>query len=293
MTAGSFALGSPLLRRRTPRIVALQPSISITLEQLGRLDLLVACTKYCLAAVPALRSRQVQVLSDSWSANTEEILAAEPTLVIASVPYRMESLAAILKAGVPVVTLAPHTLADIYQDIRLLGDLVHASSEAEAVCGGMGAALAATQSALSGLRDQTRPLVHCEEWGKPVIHSQPWVAELVSAAGGHFLGTPGAVTDPAAVAAEDPDVLVFAWCGCGDRVPLARMVEQRQWQTLRAVRNGRVYCIPDQFLNTPAANLIDGLRALAGVLHPELFGIPGSTRSLPQDGLEQGTSKIV
>jgi iron complex transport system substrate-binding protein len=275
---------------RSLRVAALQPSISLTLEHLGCLDSLVACTRYCLQAVPSLRTRDVQVIADSWSSTTEEILSASPDLVLASVPYRMESLAAILKCGVPVLTLAPHTLADVYQDIRLLGDILHAPDRAAAVVEEMMRDVASTQEAVSTA--ETR-VVYCEEWGKPLIHSQSWVAELVSAAGGRFLGKPGSVTDADAVAAEDPDVLVFAWCGAGDRVPLARVIEKRQWQSLRAVREGRVYCVPDEFLNTPAPNLLQGLRALAGAIHPEIFGAAQGVRCLLPDGLAAATSKIV
>ena len=189
------------------RVAALQPSVSITLDHLGCLDSLVACTRYCLQAVPLLRERDLKVIADSWSSNTEEILSASPDLVVASVPYRLESLAAILKCGVPVLTLAPHSLAD-------------------------------------------------------------------------------------AIAAQDPDVLVFAWCGAGDRVPLARVIEKRQWQSLRAVREGRVYCVPDEFLNTPAPNLLRGLRALAGAIHPEIFGSAPDVRCLQPDGLAAATSKM-
>jgi iron complex transport system substrate-binding protein len=274
---------------RSLRIAALQPSVSITLDHLGCLDSLVACTRYCLQAVPSLRERDLKVIADSWSSNTEEILSASPDLVLASVPYRLESLAAILKCGVPVLTLAPHSLADVYQDIRLIGDILHAQDRASAVVEEMMRVFASTQDAVS--KAET-PLVYCEEWGKPLIHSQTWVAELVSAAGGRFLGKPGSVTDAAAIAAQDPDVLVFAWCGAGDRVPLARVIEKRQWQSLRAVREGRVYCVPDEFLNTPAPNLLQGLRALAGVIHPEIFGSAQGVRSLQPDGLAVATSKI-
>jgi iron complex transport system substrate-binding protein len=273
-----------------PRVAALQPSVSITLEHLGCLDALVACTRYCLEAIPALRERGVHVIADSWSANTEEILAASPDLVIASVPYRLESLAAILKCGVPVLTLAPHSLSDVYQDLRLLGDLLHVPARAEAAVDEMQATITAIRHAASSAK---APLVYCEEWGKPLIQSQTWVAELVAAAGGRFLGTPGMVTDAPSVAAQDPDVLVFAWCGAGNRVPLARVIEQRQWQSLRAVQTGRVYCIPDQLLNTPAPNLLRGLQALAGVLHPELFGAVEGVRTLRSDGLVNTASKII
>jgi iron complex transport system substrate-binding protein len=271
------------------RVAALQPNVSLTLDHLGCLDSLVACTRYCLQAVPSLRERGLKVIADSWSSNTEEILSASPDLVVASVPYRLESLAAILKCGVPVLTLAPHSLADVYQDIRLLGDILHAQDRASAVVEEMMGVFASTQDAVSAAET---PLVYCEEWGKPLIHSQTWVAELVSAAGGRFLGKPGSVTDAAAIAAQDPDVLVFAWCGAGDRVPLARVIEKRQWQSLRAVREGRVYCVPDEFLNTPAPNLLQGLRALAGAIHPEIFGSAQGVRSLQPDGLAVATSKM-
>jgi iron complex transport system substrate-binding protein len=274
---------------RSLRVAALQPSVSLTLDHLGCLGSLVACTRYCLQAVPSLRERDLKVIADSWSSNTEEILSASPDLVLASVPYRLESLAAILKCGVPVLTLAPHSLADVYQDIRLLGDILHAQDRAAVVVEEMMGVFASTQDAVSTAKT---PLVYCEEWGKPLIHSQAWVAELVSAAGGRFLGKPGSVTDAAAIAAQDPDVLVFAWCGAGDRVPLGRVIEKRQWQALRAVREGRVYCVPDEFLNTPAPNLLQGLRALAGVIHPEIFGSAQGVRSLQPDGLAVATSKI-
>jgi len=229
-------------QQRSLRIAALQPSVSVTLDRLGCLDSLVACTRYCLEAVPALRKHKLKVIADSWSSTTEEILSSSPDLVVASVPYRLESLAAILKCGVPALTLAPHSLADIYQDIRLLGSILHVPDRAQAVIDEMLSAVAATEQAVQTAEP---PLVYCEEWGKPLIHSQSWVAELIAAAGGRFLGNPGSVTDADTVAALDPDVLIFAWCGAGDRVPLARVVEKRQWQSLRAVRTGRVFCIPD------------------------------------------------
>jgi len=70
---------------------------------------------------------------------------------------------------------------------------------------------------------------------------------------------------------SDPDILIAAWCGAGDRVPLEKMVQQRGWNEMRAAREGRVYCIRDEFLNTPAPTLIQGLRALAAAIRPDRF----------------------
>ncbi|HXE09556.1 MAG TPA: ABC transporter substrate-binding protein [Acidobacteriaceae bacterium] len=260
------------------RIASLQPSVSLVLAALDRLGCLCAVTKYCCDAVPELAGRALPVLSDSWSfdrsdpagaGNIALLLASRPDLVIASVPYRMESLAAILKCGVPVLALAPHSLADVYSDIRLIA--AHAAADPEPVITHMERTIAVTRALTAHLRAEDRPRVYCEEWGKPMIHSQRWVAELVDAAGGNFLGTPGAHTTTEVVTAADPDVLLFAWCGTGDRVPLARVIEQRGWQTLRAVREGRAHVIPDEFLNTPAPTLLEGLACIAAALHPAIY----------------------
>jgi len=253
------------------RIASLQPSITLALHALGRTDHLCAITKYCLEALPELATLNLPILHDSWTANTEEISATNPDLVIASVPYRMESLAAILKASLPVLTLAPHNLASILADIRLLGSLTNAAAEAEVLIAHFNRTLDETRARTTAL---SRPPVYCEEWGKPLIHSQTWVAELVATAGGEFLGAPGSHTTAEAIAAADPDILIFAWCGAGDRVPLSRIIDQRNWRPLRAVRNRQVYCVPDEYLNTPAQTLLDGLTHLAAAIHPAEFPRP-------------------
>src|SRR5215813_1501227 len=114
------------------RIVSLQPSVSVILERLGHLDTLVACTRYCLDVVPELRHHNLPLVHDAWTTTTDELTALKPDLVIASVPYRHESLAAILKAGFPVLALAPHSLADIYSDIRLIGSVLGEPAKAAA-----------------------------------------------------------------------------------------------------------------------------------------------------------------
>jgi iron complex transport system substrate-binding protein len=96
----------------------------------------------------------------------------------------------------------------------------------------------------------------------------------VHAAGGEFVGKPGAQCSAEEVARLDPEVIVAAWCGAGDRVPLAKIAAQRGWSETAAVRNSQVYCISDELLNTPAPTLVSGLRALAGRFIPAAFGSP-------------------
>ena len=259
------------------RIACLQPSATVILASVGELDRVVACTKYCADVVPELRSElhdnlrsgKRRIVADSWTSKASEILAARPDLVIASVPYQQDAVTEILKAGIRFLGLAPRTLADIYTDIAVISGCVGASERgAKVICG--------MQAAIEDVRRQTASLprkrVFSEEWGKPIIASQPWVAELVDAAGGEFLGKAGAQCSAEEIARLDPEVIVAAWCGAGDRVPLGKIATGRGWADTVAMRNSQVYCISDELLNTPAPTLVAGLRALAGAIHPAVFG---------------------
>lgn len=270
------------------RVVSLQPSVTVTLRDLGVLDRLVACTKYCTDVCPEVMETGCIIVEDSWSAKADQIMAAKPDLVIASVPYRLESVAEILKTGLPFMGLAPRSLDDIYKDIMMIARVMGLEPR-----GGSqrGTALVAriekeVQSMWQRTTGLARPLVYCEEWGKPLILSQTWVAELVEAAGGRFFGQPGKQTTEQEVVAADPDVIVAAWCGAGDRVPLEKIIPKRGWEQTKAARNGRVYCINDEFLNTPASTLVQGLHALAAAIHPELFGTTKGLRQIEVDTFE-------
>lgn len=267
------------------RIACLQPSATVILAAIGELDRVVACTKYCADVVPEIASQSRTIVADSWTANAEQIIAAHPDLVIASVPYQEKAVVEILKSGARFLGLAPKSLADIYADIAAIAGVVGASERGEGV-------IARMEQHIGEVRARTtrapRPKVFCEEWGKPLIASQPWVAELVEAAGGEFVGSPGWQILAEEVARMNPGILISAWCGAGDRVPLEKIIVQRNWQRTCAALTSRIYCIRDEYLNTPAPTLLRGLDALAFAIHPELFSRTEGIRQIT--GVQSSTA---
>ena len=83
-----------------PRVVCLQPSATVILAAIGRLDRVVACTRYCADVCPEVKTGGRSIIADSWTAQSRQILAARPDLVIAAVPYHEKAVVEILKAGV-------------------------------------------------------------------------------------------------------------------------------------------------------------------------------------------------
>lgn len=250
------------------RIACLQPSATVILDAIGEIERVVACTRYCADVVPGVANGSRTILADSWTAKASEIVAARPDLVIAAVPYQQEAVGQILKAGARFLGLAPKTLADIYNDIATIAGAVGASERGEQAISQMQRRIEVVRQKTAGIS----PLrVFSEEWGKPVIASQAWVAELVEAAGGKLVGESGRTVEREEIVRLDPEIVVAAWCGAGDRVRLEKIILERGWQQVSAARSGRVYCIRDEFLNTPAPTLMQGLDALAWAIHPELF----------------------
>jgi iron complex transport system substrate-binding protein len=250
------------------RIASLQPSATVILDALGELDRVVACTRYCAEVVPAVANGSRAILADSWTADSAQIIATRPDLVIASVPYQEKSVIEILKSGTRFLGFAPKTLEDIYADVVMIAGIVGALGRGEQLVRAMQGHIEAVRGRTIGLP----PLrVFCEEWGKPLITSQKWVAELVEAAGGEFVSNPGHQVSAEEILRMDPEVIIAAWCGAGDRVPLEKIIRDRGWQSTSAAKTGRVFCIRDEYLNTPGPTLLRGLDALAFTIHPEIF----------------------
>src|SRR5581483_11913044 len=114
------------------RIVSLQPSATAILRDLGELGRVAACTRYCVDICPEAAEGRL-IVSDTWTADSSEILAAHPDLVIAAIPFQPAAVAEILKAGCRFLALAPRTLDDVYKDIAVIAGTVGATSRGDAL----------------------------------------------------------------------------------------------------------------------------------------------------------------
>lgn len=284
-----------------PRIVSLAPSVTSTLFSIGARRDVIGVTKWCKDVAPVGRLPQV---GDCWKLNIADVMNLHPTLLIGSVPFSPEAIAQILQQPVAFLALNPRSLADIEANIRTLGRLTNRAPAAEkliALMRGTFASIAhraaiadrATTSPsrihtapaasrrlppAAGLACESPPMpqrvaslprhrVYCEAWPNPRISSPPWVAELVSIAGGEFVTKPGTRIADEDVARANPDLIVLAWTATAGRSDPSRALRNSAWQDTPAVRNGRVVVIRDELLNTPGPPLMDGAHALFRAIH--------------------------
>jgi iron complex transport system substrate-binding protein len=249
------------------RIVSLAPSATSILCTIGAKRQLVGVTKWCKDVAPV---NGFPALGDCWSFDRAEVLRLRPTLVIGSVPYKQETAARLL--GLPVMFLAmnPRSLADVEEDIRVLGRIAGRAEQADRLVARMRRAF--EEIAKEGRKASARPRVYCEAWPNPRISSPPWVAELVKIAGGKMVLPAGERVSEEQVAAARPEVIVLAWAAAGDKAKPEKTYAVDAWKDIPAIQSRRVHVVRDELLNTPGPPLIEGARALFRILHAEGAG---------------------
>jgi iron complex transport system substrate-binding protein len=165
-----------------------------------------------------------------------------------------------------VLSLDPHSLGEVLDSILAVGQRTGVPERATRLVGELRARLARTAAAVAGRR---RPKVAVIEWVDPPFTAGHWIPDLVSAAGGEPVAArPGAPSVPvswADIAAAAPELIIVAPCG----YHLPGAIEQAE-AAARALPGVPAWAIDaDGIVVRPGPRLIDGVEALASVLHPD------------------------
>ena len=190
-------------------------------------------------------------------------------------------------ADAQVVSLEPNTIADIFENIKLIGELCGVSERAEKVVNDLQNRLELVRTACGSGR-VNRPNVFMLEWLEPPFSPGHWVPEQVEIAGGiALLGKSGAksvTTTYEEIYESNPDVMVMIQCGYYTE-DILRQLENTtfpaNWREIPAIKNGEVWALDaSSYFSRPAPRVVDGAEILAKIFHPEIFGAPTETEAV-------------
>ncbi|MFC5971105.1 ABC transporter substrate-binding protein [Halomarina salina] len=235
---------------------------------------------------------QVQAAEESgagvYEIDRDALRAADPDLVVtqglcdvcAVDEVVVRDAIADLDLDCEVLTLDPHSLEDVFSDLRRLGRATGREARANEVVADLRGRVDAVRERTAELSDDERPGVAVLDWLDPVMTAGHWTPELVDYAGGEYLLSAEASTprEWATVREAAPEVLVAAPCGFGldqTRDNLGDLTDREGFADLPAVRDGRAYAMDGHhYVNRPGPRLVDTLEHLAGLLHPDRFDAP-------------------
>jgi iron complex transport system substrate-binding protein len=179
-----------------------------------------------------------------------------------------------------VLCLNPQDLGDVWRDILWVAEETGRGPRGEALLKKIGERLGTVEMRMRAVT--SRPRVALLEWLQPFYVGGHWVPEMISMCGGQDLfGSPR--TPSFRISVQDvidaaPDILLIAPCGYDAqqaRDEYLAMDFPEAWNTIPAVRNGRVYALnANGYFSRPGPRLVTGIEALAHLFHPAAEASP-------------------
>lgn len=196
--------------------------------------------------------------------DVERILRLRPDLVLGAAGLQRGQLERLAAMGLPVVAVDARTLPEVYEQIAVIARLTGTSGPAAAVVARLRAREILVREAVAGAPVRR---VYVEIWGEPLTTAggDTFVSDLIARVGGvnvfaDVRGWPQVSAE--AVIRRDPQVIVVTY-------PQGlRSVARRRWP-VAAVRQARIAAIDASLVSRPGPRLVDGLAALARIVHPE------------------------
>jgi iron complex transport system substrate-binding protein len=244
------------------RIVSLVPSMTEDLFAVGAGDRVVGVSSY--TDYPP-RAKRLPIVATFASIATERIVALHADLAI-GIDSQDRLAGDLRRAGIPVTLLHDDRYEDIFRNLITIGAMTGRREQAVALVNRLHARTSALVRAVKPRA--RRPAVFVVLGVAPVytVGKGSYIATLIELAGGRNaaadVNAPYARYSAEALVARQPDVLVV-----DPSVRLNDVLAQPPWNALRAVKQHRLYTLPDPaILERPGPRYNDGLRWLIGVI---------------------------
>jgi len=294
------------------QICSLLPSATEILYALGLGDAVVGVTHECdfppeaakkpplirprvdPQALPAVIDRQVTELvsrgESIYSVDADLLASLAPDLIItqdlchvcAASPDDLATALTRFSKRPKILSLTPHSLADVWDDIRRVGEATGRRRDAQGLAITLEQKVAAIEMKIANAR---RPRVLCLEWMDPFYIGGHWVPEMVAKAGGEDVlgrsGEPSFRATAEQIADTDAKIIVVMPCGYSSGRAAAEFSFKELpaiWDKLPAIRDRRVFAVDaNSYFSRPGPRLSDGIELLAHLFHPQIvpLSVPG------------------
>ncbi len=250
------------------RVVSVAPSLTETIFALGMGNILKGRTDYCDFPVEAQKIPSIGSLREP---DIEAIAELNPDIVIASTHFTKESLDKLIALSIPVVVLADHdSFEGAYNTIETIGKLTGSENTAENLILDMKKTVNVVNEAVKGKENPSiYYVIGFGEYGDFTAGGDTFINQIIEMAGGNNIasGIKGWSFSLEQIIESDPDILVCSkfWNAKNS------ITVTNGYMDLRAVKNEQLFEIDNNMLDRQGPRLAEGLKALAKIIHPDLF----------------------
>ena len=261
-------LGKALTLNAAPqKIVSLAPSVTEILFAIGAGSRVVGVQDFSTYPPEAAALPKV----GGFPLNYELIASLQPDLCIGADITSADDIAKLEGLGVKVMVVNRTDLEGIFTNVELVGKAVGAEKAANELAASLRADLKALQERLKSATTKPRVFVELDETLYTVAPGS-FIHPLIEMAGGANIAADSTNPYPQfsaeQVIAKDPEVILLTDAAYG--VTADQVKARPGWDKIAAVKNGAVYPMDGDIISRPGPRILDGLKALAALIHPEL-----------------------
>ena len=253
------------------RIVSLAPSITETLFYLNLGDRVAGVTEF--SNYPESAKTKVKVGS-YINLNVEKIVSLIPDLIIAIADgNKKESVEALERLGLSVYAVNPKCVHDILKTIKNIGEITGRKFMADTLVDGLKKRIDYIER---HVKDASRPRVFLQIGINPImtVGKNTFHNDLLRMAGGSNISGDEKTKYPQysveEVLIRSPDIIIISSMHRGGGFE-RKKEEWTRWKNIPAVKNDRIHIVDSDLLDHPSPRIVDGLEALAKIIHPEFF----------------------
>ena len=255
------------------RVVSLAPSITEILFAVGAGDQVVGRDEF--SDYPAEAASIDSVGGSMGEYSVEAIVALEPDLVLAAEINTPELVKQLEDLGLTVFYVNnPTTIEEMYGSLENVAALT--GHDVTELIESLKARVAVIDEKIAPI--SARPSVFYEidasDPAKPYTYGPGTFGNLlIERAGGFNIGSEAADAYPQLsleqIVVANPSIILLGDAMWG--VTTESVLARPGWETIEAVKSNQIFPIDDNLISRPGPRLVDGLEALAKILHPGLF----------------------
>jgi len=254
-----------IIENEPMRVISVAPSITETIFALGAGDKLVGRTDYCNYPQEV---NNIESIGSLRQPSIEKIIDLKPDLVIASTHFKEDVLKSLEEAGVKVVVFyGEESFEGVYEVIQKVGTVLNKKDRAEDLISNMKNRAEKVISRVEKLeKKEVYYVVFFGEQGDFTSGGDTFIGHLIEMSGGKNAASDveGWKYSLERLIEKDPDIVI---CSMYDNTK-EKLREANGYKDLTAVKEGRLYEIDDDLLELQGPRLVDGLEALAEIIHP-------------------------
>ncbi|MGC8913833.1 MAG: ABC transporter substrate-binding protein [Thermoplasmata archaeon] len=253
------------------RVISTAPSNTEILFAIGAGDMVVGVDNY--SDYPA-EARNITHIGDFVSLNIELIVSLKPDVVFAYYGQK-EGIMRLEQMGIPTITIRPQNLDDILREIMLISTVCGKRGAGENLTFELRERIANITEKTKTLNESARPRVYYELWNSPFMSAGPgsFINDLIRLAGGKNIAGNSSTDYPVLteeyIISANPEVIITSSMNMDTP---EKILNRTNWQNMDAIKNHRVYAVDDNIVSRPGPRIVEGLEALAKIIHPEIFG---------------------